>query len=81
MESLQKILKSRKIAQAPDEIKMVKDYILRRYKSGCSVKISRGAIIVSVPNSALAGTLQMDRPNIIAACGLKDLKLVIRNGR
>ena len=29
----------------------------------------------------LAGRMQMDRPNIIAACGLKDLKLVIRNGR
>ena len=79
VESLQDILAKKKI-EAPDEIGAIKDYVKRKYQSACSVKLQRGALIVSVPGSALAATLQLERPSIIKACGVKT-KLVIRGGR
>ena len=78
VESLRDILSGKKLAK-PDEIGVIKDYVLRKYKSNCSVKLSRGAVIVSVPNSALAATIQLERQKLIAACNLGDKKLVIRN--
>jgi len=78
VESLQNILKSKKIVQ-PDEIGVIKDYVQRKYKSACSVKLQRGALIVNVPNAALAATIQLERQKLIAACNLGDKKLVIRN--
>ena len=78
VESLRDILRSKKFVR-PDEISSIKDYVRRNYKSNCSVKLSRGTVIVSVPNAALAATLQLERQKIIEACNLKDKKLVIRN--
>lgn len=80
MDSLQKILGSRKIARAPGEIKQIQDYIKRRYNSPCQVKVQRGALIVSVPNSGLAATLQLERQLMVDKLKIKD-KLVIRTGR
>ena len=77
MESLQDILGSKKFA-APDEMERLKGYIKRKYKAKSSVKLQNGAFIVSVPSSALAGTLQLEKPAIIQACDLGDKKLVIR---
>ncbi len=79
MDSLQKILRSRKIAQAPDEIKQIQDYVKRRYDSPCKVKIQRGALIVSVPNSGLAATLQLERQLMVDKLKITD-KLVVRTG-
>lgn len=79
MDSLQEILGKKKFT-APDELSAIKDYVQRRYKSDCKIKLERGAVIVNVRNAALAATLQLERPKIIKACGLKDKKLVIRNG-
>lgn len=76
---MQKILGSRKIAQAPDEIKQIQDYIKRRYGSPCKVKLQRGALIVSVPNSGLAATLQLERQLMVDKLKIKD-KLVVRTG-
>jgi hypothetical protein len=80
MDSLQEIL-SRKKFTPPDEIALIKDYVRRKYRSSCSVKLQRGALIVSVPNSALAATLQLERQKLMAACNLGDKRLVIRNSR
>lgn len=80
VESLQQILSTKKIS-APDEVEAIKDYVLAKYKSSCRVKLQRGALIVSVPNSALAATLQLERQKLIAACNLTDKKLVIRNSK
>ncbi len=79
VESLQNILSTKKFTP-PDEISAVKNYVLAKYKSGCRVKLQRGTLILSVPNSALAATLQLERQKIIKACKLGDKKLVIRNG-
>ncbi len=79
MDSLQDILGSKKFSP-PDEMDRIKNYIQSKYKTVAKVKLSRGAFIVSVPNSALAATLYLERQAMIKACNIKDKKLVIRTG-
>ena len=78
MDSLQEIL-SRKKFSPPDEIGAIKDYVSRKYKANCSVRLQRGALIVSMPGAALAATLQLERQKMVKACRLEGKKLVIRN--
>lgn len=79
MDSLQDILGSKKFIP-PDEIEAIKHYVEQKYKAVAKVKLSRGAFIVSVPSSALAATLYLERQAMIEACRIKDKKLVIRTG-
>jgi len=79
VESLQEILNRKKFTP-PDEISVIKNYVRRKYKSNCSVKLQRGALIVGVYNSALAATIQLERQKMITACNLGNKKLVIRRG-
>ena len=79
MDSLQDIL-GKKDFTPPDEIASVKEYILRRYKSPSRVRVEHEVIIVRVPSSALAATLQLEQRRLIEACNLKK-KLIIRTGR
>ncbi|HET7827702.1 MAG TPA: hypothetical protein VFK97_02440 [Candidatus Saccharimonadales bacterium] len=79
MDSLQDIL-GKKNFRPPDEIASVKDYIQRRYKSPSRVRVERGMVIVRVPSSGLAATLQLEQNRLIEACNLKK-KLIIRVGR
>jgi len=76
MDSISEIL-GKKDFTPPDELALVKDYVRRRYKSSCSVKIERNALILSVRSSALAGMLFLERQSLIEACNLKH-RLVIR---
>ena len=78
MDSLQSILE-RKDFTPPDEVAAVKEYIERRYKSPSRVQVERGALIVRVPSSALAATLQLEQNTIIDACRITK-RLVIRTG-
>lgn len=80
MESLGSILGSKKFTP-PDEMLAVKDYIEQRYSSSCSVSVEKNAVIISVPNSALAGTLRMEQRELIKKCKLGDKRLIIRIGR
>lgn len=80
MDSLGKILGSRQIAKAPDEIKIIQSYVLKKYKSPCKVKVQRGAFIVTVTSSGLASTLQLERQYLIDTCKIEGKKLVIRTG-
>ena len=76
MDSIGEIL-GKKDFRPPDELALVKEYVRRRYKSPCTVKLERNALIVSVRSSALAGMLFLERQNLIEACNLKH-RLVIR---
>ena len=76
MDSLQDILADKTFAP-PDEMALLKDYVLRRYNRPCTVRQERGALVLSVRGSALAATLQLERERIIEACAIKQ-KLVIR---
>ena len=80
MESLQEIL-GKKSFSPPDEVGAIKDYVKRKYRAACRVKLQQGALIVSVPSAALAATLQLERQKLIKDCNLGSTKLVIRNGR
>ncbi len=79
VDSIQEILAKRNFSP-PDEIGVIKDYVRQKYKSNCSVKLQRGAIILNVPNAALAATIQLERQKLIKVCNLGDKKIVIRNG-
>ncbi|HET6864247.1 MAG TPA: hypothetical protein VFH37_03580 [Candidatus Saccharimonadales bacterium] len=79
MDSLQDILGKRDFTP-PDEIASVKEYIQRRYKSASRVRVERDVVIIRVPSSALAATLQLEQRRLIEACNLKK-KLIIRTGR
>ncbi|MBI2589248.1 hypothetical protein HYW35_03565 [Candidatus Saccharibacteria bacterium] len=79
VESLRKILGSRKIALPPDEMAVIKDYVRRKYNVSCKVKLEREAFILSVPGSGLAATLQLEKQLLIKKCNLGGKKLVIRN--
>jgi hypothetical protein len=79
VDSLQDIL-GKKNFQPPDEIEAIKEYVKRRYKSTCRIKLERDTIVLNVPGSALAATIQLERQQLIAACGLTK-KLFIRSGR
>lgn len=79
MDSLQDILGKKKFT-SPDEIASVKDFITRRYKSPSRVRVERDVLIVRVPSSALAATLQLEQRILIDACNLTK-RLIIRTGR
>ena len=79
MDSLQDIL-GKKDFRPPDEIASVKEFILRRYNSPSRVRVERDVLIVQVPSSALAATLQLEQNRLIEACNLTK-KLIIRTGR
>jgi hypothetical protein len=79
MDSLQEIL-GKKDFTPPDEVAAIKEFISRRYKSPSSVRVERNALIVRVPSSALAATLQLEQRRLIEACRIKK-KLIIRYGR
>ncbi|MGH7157049.1 MAG: hypothetical protein ACREGG_02995 [Candidatus Saccharimonadales bacterium] len=79
MDSLQSIL-GKKNFTPPDEIALVKEFITRRYNSPSRVRVERNVLIVRVPSSALAATLQLEQRILIDSCGITK-KLIIRNGR
>ena len=79
MESLGSILGAKNFTP-PDEISAVKNYVLQRYKSKCTVRLEHDVVIVSVLNSALAGTLRMEQQELIKKCALGDKRLIIRIG-
>lgn len=79
MDSLQEILGNKKF-EKPDEMTVIKEYVKRKYKSPCKVKVQRGALILTVPNSALAATLHLEQRALIRACHIAQYKLVIRTG-
>jgi hypothetical protein len=78
MDSLQDIM-SKKDFTPPDEIAAVKEFIERRYNSPSRVRVERDVLIVRVPSSAMAATLQLEQRRLIEACNITK-KLIIRNG-
>jgi len=79
MDSLQDIL-GKKDFTPPNEVAAVKEFIARRYKSASQVRVERNLLIVRVPSSALAATLQLEQRRMIEACRITR-RLIIRYGR
>lgn len=63
----------------PSEIDVIKDYVLRRYKSKCQVYLQKDKIILRVKSSALANTLRLEQKRLIEACNLQK-QLVVQIG-
>lgn len=79
MESLGDILAKKKF-EVPVEVTRIKGYVEKRYGVKAKVTMQGKNLILSVPNSALAGNLQLEKPKILKACDLK-CNLIIRVGR
>jgi len=79
MDSVADILADKKFTP-PDEMALVKDFVERRYKSRCRIKIEHNTLILSVYGSTLATTIRLEQQRLIESCGLTK-KLVIRAGR
>lgn len=80
MDSLQDILGKKNFTQ-PTEMTAIKAYISRTYQSKCLIKLDRDTLIISVPSSGLAATLQLEKNQLIEKCNLGKKKIVIKNSR
>lgn len=78
MDSLQDIMGSRDYSP-PDEIEVIKDYVLRRYKSKCQVYLQRDKVVLRVKSSALANTLRLEQKRLVEACNIEK-PLVVQIG-
>ncbi|HVX58407.1 MAG TPA: hypothetical protein VG964_01590 [Candidatus Saccharimonadales bacterium] len=79
MDSLQDIMAEHRF-EAPDETKALKGYLANRYSVSGRIKVDDTSVILMVPSSALAATLQLEREKIAQVCGIKK-RLIIRVGR
>ena len=68
MDSLSDMLAMRSSPQEPEESRLLKDYVNNKYKVIPQIVISPHHLTLVVPNAALAGTLRMELPSILAAC-------------
>lgn len=67
MDNLSDLLANRDLHEPP-EIKIVKDFILKKYDESVGVQVDLNKIIILVKNSALASSIRMCIPEIQAAC-------------
>ena len=77
MDSLADMLKDRAAPQEPEESRLLKQYVLSRYKVSPQVVLSDFHITLVVPSAALAGTLRMELAAMIRECRITK-KLHIR---
>lgn len=78
MDNIKDLLNSDRFAE-PSEVALIKQYIQDKYRTDSQVTIQDTQIIIAVPSSALAGTLQMELPKIKELCKT-DKKLLVRIG-
>lgn len=65
--------------EEPPEVRLIKDYVLSKYKITPKVTVQPNQIIISVPSAALAGTLRFQTAQIQEECNLTQ-RLLIRIG-
>ena len=63
----------------PEEMKLIKDFVRQKFKAQVGVKLHEKTIVISTPNSALAGALRLEVHNLKNQLST-DKKLVIRIG-
>ncbi len=72
-------LLSRKNLSEPPEIKIIKDYIFKKFNEKATVKIEVNKIVIYVSNSALSNSIRMNIPEIQKICE-SDKRVVIYLG-
>jgi cytidylate kinase len=75
MDNISDLLSQRNISEPP-EIKIIKDFILKKYDEDVSVKIETSKIVIFASNSALANSIRMHIPEIQKVCD-SDKRIVI----
>jgi len=71
------ILKARHTPKEPEESLLLKQYVSSKYKIVPQVVVSPHHLTLIVPNAALASTLRMELPTMLAECRITK-KLHIR---
>ena len=71
------ILKGRNVPKEPAESVALKKYVFDRYKITPQVIVSPHHLTLVVPSAALAGTLRLELPTMLAQCRITQ-KLLIR---
>jgi hypothetical protein len=77
MDSLGDMLKGRSTPQEPEESRLLKQYVQKRYSVTPQVILGPHHLTLVVPNAALAGTLRLELPTMLAECHITK-KLLIR---
>lgn len=80
MDSLGDMLARRPAPTEPDEVRLVRAFVQKKYDVTPSISVSDFYITIAVPTSALASTLRFDEADIKATCKLTK-KLRIRIGQ
>jgi hypothetical protein len=70
-------LLSKRDFEEPPEVRIIKDFIRKRFDDDVSVSIQQHQIIIGVPSSALAGALRMHLHELKRLC-TTDKRLLIR---
>lgn len=63
----------------PPEIKLIKNYVQKKYREKVGVSVSARQINITVPNAALAGALQLNKEELLRELG-PSRRLAIRIG-
>lgn len=69
----------RRDSSEPEEIRIIKTYVQKRYRSKVSVTMQTRQIVIGVDSAALAGTLRMQLHELQKLCHT-DKRLIIRIG-
>ena len=76
-DSIGDILNKQKRQSEPREFPVIRQFILDRYQEEHKLSMSNKNIIISVPNSALAGSLQMELHKLSELCQTEK-RLILR---
>ena len=79
MDSLGDVLNHKKLPNEPEEVRLLKAYVLKRYQVVPSVLSAEHHITLVVPHAALASMLQLEITALATACNITK-KLYIRIG-
>jgi len=77
MDDIANILKKSALKK-PDEIEIVKSYILEKYSKEVGVSVGREALIISSASASFINDLRLNAKVLSENCNLKDKKIIFR---
>lgn len=75
MDNISSLLAQKNLSEPP-EIKVIKDYVFKKYGVDISVRVDNNKVIIYANNSALASSIRMNIPDIKKVCN-NDKRIVI----
>jgi hypothetical protein len=77
MDDIANILK-KSAFKKPDEIEIVKSYILEKYSKKVSVSVRQEAMIISSGSASFINDLRLNAKMLAESCDLADKKIIFR---